>query len=199
MADNPQNMRIAAVANIYAADVGTTLPVDINEALDPAFLAGHIGLCTEKGFDLSWKRTTKDYRSVGHQQPTLTRTTGYDGMLAFEPQEIKRKNLDVAFGGGDSVETDAGYRFDPPSFADDDHEWSVVLETLDSGKKFRWVIERVVNVKGLETTINSEDIELLPVEFKFLAPSDGSATPGMYILHNDAALHAVESGSGSGS
>lgn len=178
---------VAANGQIDLAAYGTALPVDIDEALNAAFVDA--GLATEDGVKFSVNRTVVDKKAWQAFEAVRKIVTGRDSMASFVLEQWNRHNVPLAFGGGSVATTANGFKYDPPDPEDLD-ERSAVISWADDDKNYRLVIRKCIVVDNVETNLTRTDTSDLPITLGILGV-DGT-TP-WYILTDDPNFGAAGS------
>lgn len=165
---------------VYIAPAGTTMPDDIDDTLDSAFV--ELGYLSEDGPTFTEGKTTEDVRVWQRFHPARKIVTERSAVAAFVMRQWSEDTVVFAFGGGEITDTDNGKRYDPPAPADLD-ENAMVVEVRDGDKKVRICISNGIVTENVEANFSSQSAADLPISFEALA-TDDEAEP-WYILGND--------------
>lgn len=183
MAQDPRQIRVAAGGgDVDFAAVGSTLPTDLDTALDRAFVTA--GLLTEEGATYNYTPEVQEIRSFQSRTATRILLTGVDISARFSLQQYNAANMVFAFGGGRVSSPRAGvFRYDFPADDATLAENALVISWLDGTYRFRLVLPRVSVTEGVESQVVRTDALLLPVTTRAL----GGAGNTPYLLTNDPA------------
>lgn len=180
---NPAEITVANDGEVYVGDVGSTLPDDFS-TLDPAF-AG-LGYATEDGVTLTVSPDVTEFRVWQSRQVVRRELNSQDLQAAFGLVQWNEDTVALAFGGGDITEDTPGvFRYDFPLPGDPLDERALIVDAQDGSKRIRVVIPRGNVVDPVETQFQRSEMALLPITFRALQPSDGSAI-GYMLFNSDA-------------
>lgn len=185
--NNADQILVGSSGAVFTAPVGTALPTAHDTALNAAFKP--VGYITPAGPNLSNSKTINDIMAWQSFHPIASRVTGADFTVGFEIMEWDANTLPLAFGGGVITEPTADhYKFTPsdPSVLD---ERALVLDVHDGNTVYRYVFPRGYQTGNLDTAFTRDDPAVLPIEFKVLAPTDG--TNSFLIYSNSSALDSA--------
>lgn len=176
--NNADQILVGSNGAAWVAPVGTTLPTEVDTALNASFKS--LGYLSEQGPEVANSKTTQDIRAWQSFEPIASRVTEASPQVNFELMEWDYKTVPFAFGGGAITTTSSGkYKFTPadPSTVD---ERALILDVNDGDYDWRFVFPRGFAAENLAARFNRSDPALLPVGFKVLAPSDGSRSYFIY-------------------
>lgn len=185
--NNADQIVVGSSGAVFTAPLGTTLPTAYDTSLNAAFKP--VGYISEAGPSLSNAKEINEIRAWQSFQPIASRVTSADFTVKFEIMEWDANTLPLAFGGGVITEPTADhYKFTPadPSVLD---ERALILDVHDGTVVWRYVFPRGYQTGSLDTTFNRDNPALLPVEFKVLAPTDG--TNSYYIFSSASQLDSA--------
>ena len=134
-------------------------------------------------------KTVNDIKAWQSFLPITSRVTDSSFTVGLEIMEWDANTLPLAFGGGAITEPTADhYKFTPadPSVLD---ERAMVLDIHDGTTIWRFVFPRGYQTGSLDTSFTRDEAAILPIEFKVLAPTDG--TSSFYIYSNSSALDSA--------
>lgn len=184
MALDSGDIRVAGMAHIYLAPVGTAFPVWETPPADPWVELGYV---TTDGITATYGREVNEIYAMQAADPVRVISTRTPKQIAFEMMQQGRDQLLLALGGGtynlEGAETDV-YRYTPPDASAND-ERAMLLEMIDGLHIYRWEYSRVQNREGVEQTLVREDATTFPVTMQILVPADGS--PPFEMVTNDPA------------
>lgn len=171
MANDAENIVVAANGYVAIAPVGTTLPTDAVAALDPAFT--ELGYLTEDGVSFAPSLTVEEIGAWQSLAPVRTLLTEYGIEISMTLMEWTEQNLVLAFGGGQFTDNgDGTWDFLLP-LPGERVPWSVIIEGQDGDNRYRIVLERVELTDAGETTFQKGDASGFPITMKALAGADG--------------------------
>lgn len=186
MAQDADEIQVAANGDLYIAPYGTTLPADTDPraALNAAF--SNVGYLSDDGMSLAAGASVEDIRVWQKQNPArrivTERTFSASGSLA----QWNEETFAVAFGGGEWTTTAAGvYRYDPPADGAAITEYAAVLDWQDGDRLYRTVIQRATLADDVETQLVRNGPSLLPITLNALTPDDEDA-PWFFVTDDPA-------------
>ena len=137
MTQDANELFVAGNGHIYLAPYGTTMPNDIDDALDSAFQ--EFGYTTEDGFRLSAERESTDI--FGWQSINKLRSvqTSFSVTISLDFLQSNEDIFQLYFGGGSF----AGTVYTPPAAGEID-ERSLVADVVDGARSFRFWFPKVV-------------------------------------------------------
>ncbi len=159
------------VGRLWVAPLGTTLPVDLKTALDPAF--SPVGY-TEEGSEFSYEISSEAVEVAESLDPVFYRTTGRSGTVTFAMAENTVRNLTLAFNGGVVTRTPSGaISYTPPEPGTEVRR--VLVFDSEDGEE-RWIFKQVFQ-GGSVTMARRKGAEKssIPVEFRLEKPALGGA------------------------
>lgn len=171
MANDADNVVVAANGFVATAPVGSTLPTDATTALDAAFT--ELGYINEDGVSFAPDVTIDDLPAWQSLSPIRTLLTNYIIEVSFGLMEWIEDNLKLAFGGG--VFTDNGdgtwdYLLPLPG---ERAPFAMVIEGQDGANRYRIVLDRVELSDTGEVTFQKGDASQFPVTVRALAGAGG--------------------------
>ncbi len=154
---------------LFDAPLGTALPVDLDDALDPAFT--FIGY-TEEGSEFSYEISSDPVEVAESLDPVFYRTTGRNGTVTFAMAENTVKNLTRAFNGGNVTRTASGaLQYEPPEPGTETRR--VLIFESEDGQE-RWVYPQVFQGGSVSLARRKgADKVTIPVEFRLEKPATG--------------------------
>lgn len=184
MALDSGDIRVAGMAHIYLAPLGTAFPAWEVPPADPWVELGYV---TTDGITATYGREVTEIYAMQAADPVRVISTRTPKTIAFAMMQQGRDQLILALGGGsyalEALETDV-FRYTPPDASVID-ERAMLLEMIDGTNIYRWEYKRVQNREGVEQTLVREDATTFPVSMQILVPTDGSAPFNM--ITNDPA------------
>lgn len=177
---------VAAGGALYVAPYGTTLPSDIDAALDSAF--DNLGLISEDGIDFETDISVETIMAWQRFYAVRRIVSGRDATLACELMQWDGNTLTAAFGGGTIAATANGHIYRPPQAQNFD-ELSLVLQAIDGTRNYRLVFERCMVIDNGTTNFVRANTANLPVTFGVIGDEDGSGNEqSWYVLSDDSSL-----------
>jgi hypothetical protein len=181
MANNSQEIIVAATGHVSVAPFGTALPTEEVTALNAAFL--DVGYVTEAGVTFTATPTIVDVNAWQSYTPIRKLVTARALTAACVMQQWNQETFAVAFGGGTWTMVSPGsYRYDPPIDGSALTEYSLVIDAVDGVKNVRWVVKRCTIEGAVTSNLTRTAAADLPVTFAALTP-DGQNT-AWYFLSN---------------
>jgi hypothetical protein len=188
MANNAAELIVAGNGAISVAPVGTPLPTSPTASLNAAFL--NLGYATEDGVTFTATPDVKDYRAWQSKQAVRREVNAREVQAAFALEQWNEDTVPLAFGGGEITVTGTDpnfvYKYTLPLAGDALDERSLVIDFEDGDRNGRIVVPRGNITDAVETKFQATDLAVLPITFKALEPTDGSAIA--YFLFNDSAF-----------
>jgi hypothetical protein len=159
------------VGTLYWAPLGTTLPADLTDTLDPAFKK--IGY-TEEGSEFAYEISTDPVEVAESLEPVYYKTTGRSGTLTFAMAENTVRNLTLAFNGGKVTRTASGaISYEPPEPGTEVRR-TLVFQSEDNQE--RWVFPQVFQGGSVSMARRKgADKVTLPAEFRLEKPALGGS------------------------
>src|SRR5690606_12363406 len=108
MANDAENIVVAANGYVAIAPVGTALPTDAVAALDPAFT--ELGYLTEDGVSFSPSLTVEEIGAWQSLAPVRTLLTEYGIEISMTLMEWTEQNPVLAIAGGRLTDNGGGNR-----------------------------------------------------------------------------------------
>lgn len=189
MAANADNVLVGSGGTIFVAPVGTTMPTNIDTALNAAF--EEVGFISEDGITVSAGVETAEINAFQSFYAIRRLVTGRSLDLGFALREWREVNLLLAFGGGEVTEAAGVYTYTPPAAGDALFERAMVVEWRDGDKDYRLCVPRGVVTEAVETNITRSAAADLPVTFSVL--TDDSETAAWSLISNDPGLEPAGS------
>lgn len=183
--NNPDDFVVAGTGEVYVAPVGTALPTNSQSALNASF--NGLGYHTEDGVSVNAQVNVFMIRSWQSQFETRRGRDTEDFQLSFVLQQWNEINVPLAYGGGSVTSLGGGeYKYTPPAPDAALDERALVCDCIDGSEKVRFVVPRGSVVEAVASTFKRNEAAVLPITWKALQPSDGSAA--WYMLPNSAAF-----------
>lgn len=184
MAQDPNEILVAARGNIQVAPVGTELPEDL-DPLDGAFV--DLGLSTEEGVSFTYSEARTEIMSWQRSTAVRRIVTGRDLSTTYQLEQWNRDSLKLALGGGEWTEPTPGvFRYDPPDEDDPLAEYSQVIDFYDGDEHGRLVIPRGAVNEDVQSQLQRTSAAILPVAFKALASEDEGEANWYFLSNSDA-------------
>ncbi|MFI9078803.1 hypothetical protein ACIGW8_20390 [Streptomyces sioyaensis] len=186
---NNNEIVIPSITRIYLAPVGTTAPADATVAM-PAALRS-VGLTTEDSLKFNSEPNFEQVKSAQSSYPTRTFQTSDAATIEVDLQQWSGPNFQAVYGGGTISEiTPSGggagkhYKFTPPRIGSRT-EVMAVIEVIDGGKHYRYVIPRCMQMEGVSKDLAKTKEAVLPLR---LAVQGGDDLDAWYVLTDDPAF-----------
>lgn len=178
MAIDTTEIRVGVTGSVYVAPVGSTLPVEPDDALDAAFL--ELGAINEDGIKMSPSRSIEKIRAWQSGKPVRTIVTEDELSFSFSLQQWNDVNIPLVFGGGtESATTGTETKFVPPAAGTVD-ERAFVFQWIDDTITYRVVVPR-----GMVTEVDEMQIgKSSAIELGLTVEVLGS-TPDDFIIYTD--------------
>lgn len=189
MALDAGDIRVAAMAHVYLAPVGTAFPTFGTDPDDPWM---ELGFITTDGITISVSKEVNEIMAMQSLEPVRVVTTKAPKTVAFAMMQEGRDQLFLALGGGtitESVGPPVVYKYEPPDPSVLD-ERAMIVEFIDGAVSYRWCFARTQNREGVEHKLVNEDAATFPVTQQVLQPIDATVKP-FYIESDDPALAAA--------
>lgn len=178
MATNKSNIRVAQMARVYLAPVGTPAPTDATVAMPTPWR--EVGFFTPDS--LQWQTSPKFTNVTSHQSnwPTRIFQTEDAATLQVDLQEWTADNFIAVYGGGEVTEitpAPAGgpqYKFSPPAVGARENV-AAVVEIVDGDFHFRRMIPLCMQNEGVAQTFNRTKESNLPLKLAVLGSDLGDA------------------------
>ncbi len=172
---------------VYIAPTGTVAPADATVALATAWV--NVGHTTPDSLSFSTEPEFEEVPSAQSDFPVRRFQTSEGATVSVDLLEWSRANFLSAYGGGTFTQISVDpaprqYKFVPPALGART-EKSCILEVIDGTKVYRYIFPRVIQVEGVENSLNKGASSTLPLR---LAVLGADATDPWYVLSNDPAL-----------
>ncbi|MFG2986259.1 hypothetical protein ACGFYQ_34245 [Streptomyces sp. NPDC048258] len=186
---NSNEIVIPALTRIWLGAVGTVAPNDATVAMGTGWRS--VGLTTEDSLKFASEPNFEQVRSAQSSYPTRTFQTTDAGTVEVDLQQWSAANFRAVYGGGTVSEvTPAGggtakhYKFTPPKIGGRT-EIAAVIEVIDGGKHYRYVIPRAMQMEGVSKDLAKTKEAILPLR---LAIQGGDDTDAWYLITDDPAF-----------
>ncbi|GGR52117.1 phage tail tube protein [Streptomyces griseomycini] len=185
---NNNEIVIPQLSRVWLAPVGTTAPADATSAMPAGWYS--VGLFTEDSLKFNSEPNFEQVRSAQSAYPTRTFQTTDAATIEVDLQQWSGKNFRAVYGGGSiTVVTPEGggskhFRFAPPRIGGRT-EIAAVIEVIDGGKHYRYVIPRTMQMEGVSKDLAKTKESVLPLR---LAVQGGDDTDAWYVLTDDLAF-----------
>jgi hypothetical protein len=187
MALNKARIRVAQMARVYLAPVGTAAPVDATAAPDPAWR--EVGFFTPDS--LQWATAPKFDEVRSHQSnwPTRIFQTEDAATLQVNLQEWSADNFRAVYGGGTvtaitPATTPPQYRFAPPQIGARE-EVAAMIEIIDGDIHHRRIIPVCQQHEGVTQNLQKAKESDLPLRLTIIGSDLGDP---WYDLSDDPAF-----------
>jgi len=172
MAQDATEVVVGANGDVYVAPVGTNLPLDVDDALDPAFSEA-LGFTSEDGVTATDGKTTENIGAWQSFYPLRTLVTERNFTVAFVLRQWNQDTVSLAFGGGTFTATGSHTTYTPPDPAYID-ERVLIVDWEDGDDQFRLVVPRTIVSEDVETQITRTAAADLSITMTVLAPAEGN-------------------------
>ncbi|MEU2968954.1 hypothetical protein ABZ687_28755 [Streptomyces ardesiacus] len=186
---NNNEIVIPSITRIYLAPVGTTAPADATSPMPEGLR--NVGLTTEDSLKFNSEPNFEQVRSAQSSYPTRTFQTQDAATIEVDLQQWSGPNFQAVYGGGSITEiTVAGtpevkhYKFTPPRIGSRT-EVMAVIEVIDGGKHYRYVIPRCMQMEGVSKDLAKTKEAVLPLR---LAVQGGDDLDAWYLITDDPAF-----------
>ena len=187
MADNATRIRVAQMARVWLAPVGTTAPATPIAAMGANWF--DVGYFTPDSLSWTTAPAFGEVRSHQSNYPTRRFQTEDAATLSVDLQEWSVANFQAVYGGG-TVTTVAGppvsYKFTPPAIGGRS-EIAACIEVIDGSVHYRRVIPKAEQTEGVTQTFSRTAESTLPLRLSVLGSDTADA---WYDLSDDPALAA---------
>lgn len=187
MALNKQRIRVAQMARVFLAPVGTAAPADAVAPLAAAWR--EVGYFTPDSLSWSTDPSFEEVRS--HQSNYATRRfqTEDNATLSVDLQEWSAENFRAVYGGGTVTAITPAtnpptYKFSPPQIGGRE-QVAAIVEIVDGEITHRRVIPLCEQNEGVEQTMEKGAESTLPLRLAVLGSDLGDA---WYDLTTDPAF-----------
>lgn len=185
MAVNKARIRVAQMARVYLAPVGTVAPADATTAMDPAW--AEVGYFTPDSLQWATSPSFQEVKSHQSNYPTRRFQDADAATLQVDLQEWSAANFMSVYGGGAVTPitgTPTQYKFSPPQIGGRE-QVAAVVEIIDGDIHFRKVIPCAEQTEGVSTTYERAKEALLPLRLAVLGSDLGDP---WYDLTDDPAF-----------
>ncbi|RZU28332.1 hypothetical protein EV284_6498 [Streptomyces sp. BK022] len=191
MATNVTNteMVVPTITRVYLGPVGTTAPADATSALDPALR--DVGFTSEDSLKFNEEVNFEQVKSAQSLFPTRTFQTSDAATVEVDLQQWSAPNFKAVYGGGTITEISVAgppavkhYKFAPPKIGGRG-EVMAVVEVIDGGKHYRYVLPRCMQMEGVSKDLAQAKAAVLPLR---LAVQGGDNLDAWYMLTDDPAF-----------
>ncbi|PNG22426.1 hypothetical protein [Streptomyces cahuitamycinicus] len=186
---NNNEILIPAITRIYLGPVGTTAPADATAEMPTALRS--VGLTTEDSLKFNSEPNFEQVKSAQSSYPTRTFQTSDAATIEVDLQQWSGENFRAVYGGGTiTTVTVTGppaathYKFTPPRIGSRT-EVMAVVEVIDGGKHYRYVIPRCMQMEGVSKDLAKTKESVLPLR---LAVQGGDDLDAWYVLTDDPAF-----------
>ena len=186
---NNNEILIPAITRIYLGPVGSTAPADATSAMPPALRS--VGLTTEDSLKFNSEPNFEQVKSAQSSYPTRTFQTSDAATIEVDLQQWSGDNFKAVYGGGEIAEitvtgppSGTHYKFTPPRIGSRT-EVMAVIEVIDGGKHYRYVIPRCMQMEGVSKDLAKTKESVLPLR---LAVQGGDDLDAWYVLSDDPAF-----------
>jgi hypothetical protein len=189
MAVNKGRIRVAQIARVYLAPVGTAAPADATAALASAWR--EVGYFTPDSLSWSTDPSFEAVRSHQSNHPTRRFQTEDAAMVSVDLQEWSGPNLRAVYGGGTITPitvsaTVTHYRFAPPQIGGRE-QVAAIIEIIDGALHYRRIIPSCETNEGVEQNFEKTSESVLPLR---LAVNGSDIGDPWYDLSDDPAMAA---------
>lgn len=139
MAFNADGVRVALDGNIFFAPKGSTAPVDLVTAWDPAWI--DMGYLSDDGVEMTYSTETQDIPVWQSLSPVRKILTGVDMTLAFTGMEMKKDVITLYFPSA-TITTNTGVHTLAIPSAPEPDERALGFEWTDGAVINRLVVPR---------------------------------------------------------
>lgn len=186
---NNNEIVIPSVTRVFLAPVGTEAPADATSPMDEALR--NVGLTTEDSLKFNSEPNFEQVRSAQSSYPTRTFQTQDAATVEVDLQQWSGGNFRAVYGGGTITAVTVAdppdtkhYKFVPPRIGSRT-EVMAVIEVIDGGKHYRYVIPRTMQMEGVSKDLAKTKEAVLPLR---LAVQGGDDLDAWYVLTDDPAF-----------
>jgi hypothetical protein len=183
---NATQIVVPARTLVWLAPVGTAAPADATAAMGTGWFS--VGLTTEDSLKFNEEPQFETVKSAQSDYPSRTFQTSDSATIEVDLQQWNGANFKAVFGGGTiTTVTPAGggasthYKFVPPKVGGRS-EIAAVIEVIDGGKHYRYVVPRAMQMEGVQNDLQKAKEAVLPLR---LAVQGGDASDAWYLLTDD--------------
>lgn len=174
---------------VYLAPVGTAAPVDATVALAAAWK--NVGYTTEDSLKFNEQPDFQELKSAQSDFPVRRFQVGDSATVEVDLEQWSSDNFKAVYGGGTVTTinvtgppTSTHYKFVPPRVGGRS-EVAAIVEVIDGGKHYRFVIPRTMQMDGVATDLAKGAAAKLPLRLGVLG---GDNTDAWYLLTDDPAF-----------
>lgn len=160
MAQLADEVVVAADAQIYMGDVGSSAPTNSYGAVDAAF--EDLGYVSEDGFDLGETRDLVDIRAMQSFYKLFSLVNAKDFTLGFTLLQWNQNTISLALGGATVEYVGGEWHIEPPA-PDVIDVRAFVFDWQQSGAYFRLYIPRAQMTSALTVKLARTSAAGLPV------------------------------------
>jgi hypothetical protein len=171
MAQDATEVVVGQNGDVYVAPTGTTLPLDVDDPLDPAFSEA-LGFTSEDGVTATDGKTTENIMAWQSFYPLRVLVTERNFTAAFVLRQWNQDTVSLAFGGGTFTATGSFTKYTPPAPEVLD-ERVLVIDWQDGDDQYRLVVPRCIVTENVESNITRTAAADLPITMAVLAPAEG--------------------------
>lgn len=177
MAVNKANIRVAQIARVYLAPIGTAAPADAVAPFAAAWK--EVGYFTPDSLSWATDPSFEEVRSHQSNYPTRRFQTEDAATLSVDLQEWKGDNFKAVYGGGTIEEVSPAsnpptYRFAPPQIGGRETV-AAAVEIIDGAITFRRIIPACEQNEGVEQSFEKTSESVLPLRLAILGSDIGDA------------------------
>jgi hypothetical protein len=171
MAQDATEVVVGANGDVYVAPVGTNVPADVDDPLDPAFSEA-LGFVSEDGVTATDGKTTTNIGAWQSFYPLRTIVTERNFTVAFVLRQWNQDTVSLAFGGGTFEATGSFTKYTPPDPSILD-ERVLIVDWADGDDDYRLVVPRCIVSEDVASQITRTNAADLPITMTVLAPAEG--------------------------
>lgn len=175
---------VAGRTHVYVAPKATAAPVDATTAMGAGW--ANLGYTTADSLSFSTSPEFENVESAQSDYPVRKFQTKDGGKVSVDLQEWTTASFQAVFGGGTVTVTSGKAKYVPPRIGQR-VEVSCVIEVIDGGKHYRYVIPRCFQEEGVQSDLHKGKETTLPLRFDILG-DDG--VDAWYLLTDDPAFVA---------
>lgn len=170
MANDADQIVVAANGTVYVAPVGTTAPTAPTGALNAAWK--DLGFITEDGATFTDSKTVEDILAWQSFYPVRKIVSAKDASVSFSLRQWNGRTVSLAFGGGNTVDLGGGnFSYVPPAPEVID-ERAMLIEWQDGDKNYRLILPKGLVTEAVETNLVRTGSAVLPITFS-ITPDTG--------------------------
>lgn len=171
MAQDATEVVVGQNGDVYVAPVGTAVPIDVDDPLDPAF-SDALGFTSEDGVTATDGKTTTNIGAWQSFYPLRTIVTDRNFTVAFVLRQWNQDTVSLAFGGGTFTATGSFTQYTPPDPSVLD-ERVLIVDWQDGDDNYRLVVPRCIVSDDVSTQLTRTTAADLPITMTVLAPAAG--------------------------